>query len=579
MPYVNAVGRVLHESAPSSRWQTATTPGQVLTGSSIHETLTGGRGHTLVGGDGDDIYGLTGPAVIRETAGGGTDTMSVWASAELPDHVENLLMNGGWGWYAIGNDLDNIITGTGGRQQIDGGSGNDVLIGGDGADLFVMSRGNGSDVIVDFGAGADQIRLAGYGLHSFGDVLAIARQTGSDVVLNLTAGEILILRNVSLTSLEAQDFLLEIDLSRFTQTFSEEFDSLRLSPSGGVWDTFYSHNDSASLLSRYHAGEAQIYVDPLFAGTSGRALGLNPFSIANGVLTITAAPVTTSAAPFLGGQTYTSGLLTTESSFAQQYGYFEIRAALPAGQGFWPAFWLLPEDGSWPPEIDVFEMLGRDPDTFYYSTHTIENGQHVLQTGQYRVDTTDFHVYGVDWGPQNITFYLDGVAIAQVPTPDSMHRPFYMLLNLAVGGTWGGAPDETTGTGLMQVDYVRAWAYATAPDKGSDLQICWNAAVVDGIESGPSTIDMAVPKPAPLVIGVLDWADDFLIGSSDFAAPPGFESVDDGSTAGYGDAGSSGSLGDFGGIAGNPFHDISHQEGLAWLSIAPTEHSADGFLL
>lgn len=95
MPYVNAVGRVLYESAPSTRWQTATTPGQVLTGSSLHETLTGGVGHTLVGGDGDDVYGLTGPATIQEADGGGTDTMSVWASAELADHVENLVMNGG----------------------------------------------------------------------------------------------------------------------------------------------------------------------------------------------------------------------------------------------------------------------------------------------------------------------------------------------------------------------------------------------------------------------------------------------------------------------------------------------------
>lgn len=460
MPYINAVGRTLVESSPSTRWVTADQPGQTLTGTALNETLTGSSGHTLVGGNGDDIYGLAGPAAIVESAGGGIDTMSAWTSATLPAHVENLVMNGGYGWFAIGNELDNIIRGTGGRQQIDGRAGNDVLSGGDGADLFIVHRGNGSDLIVDFGRGADQLRLSGYGLHSFGDVLAIASQNGSNVVLDLVGGEILVLQNFLVSDLEARDFLLEVDLSRYTRTFSEEFDSLSLSITGGLWDTFYSHNDSADLRSRFHAGEDQIYVDPMFAGTSGQALGLNPFSIADGILTITAAPAPSASLPYLGNQTYTSGLLTTESSFAQQYGYFEVRAALPEGQGFWPAFWLLPEDGSWPPEIDVFEMLGRDPDSFYYSTHTVLDGRHVVETGQYHVDTTQFHVYGVDWGPQTITFYLDGAAIGQVPTPASMHQPFYMLVNLAVGGAWGGSPDETTGTGLMQVDYVRAWRTA-----------------------------------------------------------------------------------------------------------------------
>lgn len=581
MPYVNAVGRVLYESAASTRWSTATSDGQVLIGSSLNETLTGGRGHTLVGGDGDDIYGLTGTAVVRETEGGGTDTMSVWASAELADHVENLVMNGGYGWYAIGNDLDNIIMGTGGRQQIDGGAGNDVLIGGDGADLFVVSRGNGSDLIVDFGRGADQIRLAGYGLYDFDDVLSVARQAGDNVILDLTHGEILVLQNVRLSSLEARDFLLEIDLSQYTRTFNEDFNALDLTTTESIWDTFYSHNDRTSFFSRYHSGEVQVYVDPLFAGTSDRALGLNPFSIADGILTITAAPVTAAYAPYLGGQTYTSGLLTTASSFAQQYGYFEIRAALPPGQGFWPAFWLLPEDGSWPPEIDVFEMLGNDPETVHYGIHAVENGQRVGGGGHFRIDTTEFHVYGVDWGPQNITFYLDGVAIGQVPTPDSMHRPFYMLLNLAVGGSWGGAPDQTTGTGLMQVDYVRAWANTPATTKSEDLQICWDGPVLEvfeGTSNGPSKTEPSNWANARVVPSSDSRADDFLFTYGEFTEPSPLEGL-------YAQSG----VWDNDGYTAEPlklfseptielYHSSDHRDEAAWRAISPADLTTEAFL-
>ena len=469
MPFVNAVGRVLRETGPSQFWLSPSTPGGNITGTGANESLTGSGSQVLTGGAGDDWYGMSGsPAVIVELPDGGIDTMSAWTSATLPDNVENLIMNGGYGWYGLGNSLDNIIWGTDGYQQIDGRGGNDVLFGGGGADLFVVTRGEGSDLILDFTHGVDVIKLAGYGLHNLDDVRAIASQVGADTVLNFAVGERLVLTGVTVGSLTATDFFYDIDLSQFTRTFSDEFNSLSLETSGGTWRTWYSHNDYADLFSRSHDGEAQVYTDPGFRGTSNAALGLNPFSVANGVLTITASPVTAQQSAVLGGHTYSSGLITTQTTFAQTYGYFEIRAALPEGQGFWPAFWLLPADGSWPPEIDVFEMLGRDPDTVYYAAHQTLNGQHVSGGGQLRFDTSGFHTYGVDWGPDFITYYIDGSQVGVVRTPASMHGPMYMLANLAVGGSWAGAPDATTGTGQMQIDYIHAYARGVS-NAGDDV--------------------------------------------------------------------------------------------------------------
>ncbi|WP_407819827.1 family 16 glycosylhydrolase, partial [Staphylococcus aureus] len=75
------------------------------------------------------------------------------------------------------------------------------------------------------------------------------------------------------------------------------------------------------------------------------------------------------------GYDYTSGMLNTYSSFSQTYGYFEIRADMPTDRGAWPAFWLLPEDGSWPPELDVIEMRGQNPNTLIMSTHSNATGE------------------------------------------------------------------------------------------------------------------------------------------------------------------------------------------------------------
>src|SRR4051812_33808662 len=196
---------------------------------------------------------------------------------------------------------------------------------------------------------------------------------------------------------------IALDLTGFRLTYDDEFNSFQSSPNGssGYQTTFYF--GGRSLPSN---GEQEYYSDS--------TVGVNPFALSNGQLTITAAPGSNP-----DGLWYNSGLITTEGMFTQTYGYFEIRADLPSGQGMWPAFWLLPADKSWPPEIDVLEAFGQD------------NGRGEGGSGEVHVgaitsnwasggggdwvampnganNQTGYHTYGVNWQPDHVTWYIDG---------------------------------------------------------------------------------------------------------------------------------------------------------------------------
>jgi len=230
-------------------------------------------------------------------------------------------------------------------------------------------------------------------------------------------------------------------------TFESHFDSLvGLSADGKIWSTF--GGDGWRTLENNK--EAQFYSDA--------SVGVNPFSVEDGILTITAAPGKNPV-----GLPFNSGILTTRRSFRQLYGYFELRARLPAGAGLWPAFWLLPDNGRWPPEIDVLEQLGNMPATIYVGTHSAAGGPNVATTTAVSVaDTSDgFHVYGLEWEDSHIAWYFDGRLVYRIPTPADLHVPMYLVLNLAVGGSgsWPGPPTEqTVFPAKFRIDYVRAYA-------------------------------------------------------------------------------------------------------------------------
>ena len=240
-------------------------------------------------------------------------------------------------------------------------------------------------------------------------------------------------------------------------TFSDDFNTFRrFDGHSGVWRTTYGDGNQQGLDKRSlpNNGELELYVDP-------DVLGLNPFKIRDGVLEISAEPTPPELRPRLNNYRYMSGMITTQPSFFQTYGYFEIRAKLPAGKGLWPAFWLLPEDQSWPPEIDVLEVLGDNTSKLYTTVHYgKENTSHGIDTSVPDM-SAGFHTYAVLWEPDFITWYFDGRQVFRHPTPPDMHKPMFMTANLAVGGNWPGAPAASTRfPATYAIDYVRAYRFA-----------------------------------------------------------------------------------------------------------------------
>jgi beta-glucanase (GH16 family) len=174
-----------------------------------------------------------------------------------------------------------------------------------------------------------------------------------------------------------------------------------------------------------------------------------------------------------GGKTlmhYTSGMLTTRHKFDIQYGQFDIRFKVPKGKGFWPAFWLLPSSGEWPPEIDFLEILGDQPKVAYLTNHYgIDKGGKHQQHGPVKCErepdySQDFHVLSGIWDEHKIVWYMDGKKVSE--SSDGVpHEKMYMLLNLAVGGDWPGSPDsDTLFPSSMVVDYVRVYDIEKPPN-------------------------------------------------------------------------------------------------------------------
>ncbi|MER8488641.1 family 16 glycosylhydrolase [Mesorhizobium australicum] len=460
--FVNAVGVPLSYSGTSNHWFSAPGAGPDLYGSAGNDSFygAGNLNVTMHGGTGDDIYYLYGAGnKVAEGAGAGIDTISTWMSYKLPANVENLIVTNPNN-YAFGNGLDNIITAKAGHQTLDGGAGNDVLIdGGGGYDTFVISKGNGSDLIANFAA-TDAVRLNGYGFTSFDAVHSHLIQAGSNVLLNLGSGEILEFKDTTVDKLQPNQFELPIDLSGMKLSFSDDFNTLNLhNAQSGTWDTNFSWGapNGSTLTSN---GELQWYIDANYGPTSS----VHPFSVNNGVLTITAAQAPADIKPLINNYEYTSGILNTHSTFSQTYGYFEMRADLPENAGAWPAFWLLPADGSWPPELDVIETRGQDPNSLIMTAHSNETGTHTKVTSMVNtMDTAGFHTYGLLWTPDKLVWTYDGVQVAEAATPSDMHKPMYMLADLAVGGLAGAPPDHLATPAEMKIDYIRAYTLDNAP--------------------------------------------------------------------------------------------------------------------
>jgi beta-glucanase (GH16 family) len=196
--------------------------------------------------------------------------------------------------------------------------------------------------------------------------------------------------------------------------------------------------------------------------------------IQNGNLVITAIPEAYTG-PDGVTRNYTSARLKTAGLFSQAYGRFEARIKIPSGQGVWPAFWILGNNIStsgWPTcgEIDIMENIGSEPSMVHGSMHgpgysggNAITASYFLPSGHF---SDDFHVFAVEWETSAVRFYVDST-LYETRTPSDLppgaswvfDHPFFILLNVAVGGKWPGSPDQSTVfPQTMLVDYLRVYA-------------------------------------------------------------------------------------------------------------------------
>lgn len=181
-----------------------------------------------------------------------------------------------------------------------------------------------------------------------------------------------------------------------------------------------------------------------------------------------------------GGRDYTSARLVSKGKGDFLYGRIEARAKLPSGRGTWPAIWMLPTDwtyGGWPKsgEIDIMEHVGYDPERVHISVHTQAYhhsiGTQKTATRIIKGAMDGFHVYRVDWTPQWIRGYIDDVPMFAFQNEGKgadvwpFDQRFHVLLNLAVGGNWGGKEgvDNAVFPATLQVDWVRVYPLQDAP--------------------------------------------------------------------------------------------------------------------
>jgi len=239
--------------------------------------------------------------------------------------------------------------------------------------------------------------------------------------------------------------------------WADEFD-VDGAPNPNAW-TYDLGDGSAVGIPGWGNNELQIYTD-----------NAENVQVENGLLVITARQNGT------GG--YTSARIKTQGLFEQQYGRFEARIRLPQGKGLWPAFWLLGnncDQNPWPAcgEIDIMENVGDEPTTVFGSVHgpNFSGGESISKKYELtssRFDT-EFHVFGIEWSPNRINYYVDDVLYNSI-TPETVaeetdgeglwvfDNSFYIILNVAVGGNLPGFPDaNTTFPQRMLVDYVRVY--------------------------------------------------------------------------------------------------------------------------
>ena len=252
------------------------------------------------------------------------------------------------------------------------------------------------------------------------------------------------------TLIPSSGYSSPLSYSGYTLVWQDEFDSTAISPNwtfeigNGNWG--WGNNE----LEYYRQENA---------------------SLVEGCLVITAKEES------IGGYNYTSSRMITREAKSFKYGRIDIRAALPSGQGLWPALWMLGDNIStvgWPScgEIDIMEMIGgstsnQGDERIHGTGHWSNNGNHAYTGGSIAVPNgssyqDEFHVYSIIWDENAITWYRDDVQYYSLDITGSdkteFHEKFFFIFNVAVGGNWPGSPNsQTTFPQRMAVDYIRVF--------------------------------------------------------------------------------------------------------------------------
>jgi beta-glucanase (GH16 family) len=247
--------------------------------------------------------------------------------------------------------------------------------------------------------------------------------------------------------------------------FADEFDGGSLNTA--VWNTAYwwGRGDTNRKELQYYAEDA--------------------FEVRDGLLRIVARPQADDAFP------YTSGIITSLGTFSQRYGLFEIRARMPKGKGLLPAGWLLLANRLLPYEVDIFEIPGDDGRQVYMTYHWQD--AYGVKRQEYGVfdgpDFSDaFHTFSVEWSPSSLIWFVDGVERFR-SYQDVPPVPMYILVNLAVGGEWGGDPDAATQfPAVLEVDYVRVYALPEYAGYSDDDMGDTQVDTADGLSATASSV-------------------------------------------------------------------------------------------
>jgi beta-glucanase (GH16 family) len=254
------------------------------------------------------------------------------------------------------------------------------------------------------------------------------------------------MKKISLLILLSSTFACKAQVNKGELVWEENFDGKALNEK--TWN--YELGDGCPNICGWGNNERQIYAK-------------DNHTIKDGLLTVTVKKE---------GDKYSSTRITTAGKKEFKYGYIEARAKLPVGQGIWPAFWMLGSNikqVGWPMagEIDILEYVGKEPDMVFTSLHTKDSHGNTVNTKKTKFEDIEegFHTYAINWTETQIEFFVDGKSVYTFAPAERttevwpFNQPFYFIVNVAVGGNFGGPEvDDKIFPQEFVVDYIRVYS-------------------------------------------------------------------------------------------------------------------------